>query len=276
MEIKKYLKRLINTSPKQNALILAKKLLPKYFKDQFDYLKELPRYTAAELEIFGKKIKIADFASFRFTSNEIFNKEIYKFKTALKKPYIIDCGANIGLSIIYFKKLYPEAEIIGFEPDQKIFDMLENNIKSFGFNNVQVIQKAVWDKESEEDFFSEGADGGRLSKDDKDKKIIRVDTVRLRKYLEKPVDFLKIDIEGAEYEVLNDCRDMLGNVRNLFVEYHSFSDQEQKLSEILKILKKAGFRYYIHHVGILSPHPFEEKRSYAEMDMQLNIYACRF
>ncbi len=276
MEIKKYLKKLVNMSPKESTLILGKKLLPKYFKDQFDYLKELPRYTAAELEIFGKKIKIPDFASFRSASNEIFNREIYKFRTETEKPYIIDCGANIGLSIIYFKKTYPNAEIIGLEPDKEIFKLLKSNVNSFGYNDVRLLEKAVWDKESEEDFFSEGADGGRLSKKEESKKFIRVGTVRLRKYLEKPVDFLKIDIEGAEVAVIRDCADLLPKVKNLFVEYHSFCNDEQELDILLNILNKAGFRYYIRNGGVLSQNPFFEKRDYAGMDMQLNIFACRF
>ena len=89
-------------------------------------------------------------------------------------------------------------------------------------------------------------------------------------------DFLKIDIEGAETVVIEDCADLLINVNNLFVEYHSFDGKEQKLDILLSILKKSGFRYYIYNFGNLSHHPFEEKKTYLGMDMQLNIYACRF
>ena len=47
-----------------------------------------------------------------------------------------------------------------------------------------------------------------------------VTCVRLKDLLDDDIDFLKIDIEGAEYAVLKDCSDDLTNVKNLFVEYH--------------------------------------------------------
>ena len=267
---------MLNSAPKQTFLLCAKKLFPKYFQEPFDSLKKIPRYTTAKTVLLGKNIEIADVPSFFSMYREIFKKEVYKFKTEAKKPYIIDCGANIGLSVIYFKKLYPEAEIIGFEPDEKIFDMMKNNLKSFGFNNVQIIQKALWDKEGETVFSSDGADAGRLANKNEVANPAKVMTMSLRSYLGKPVDFLKIDIEGAETIVIEDCADLLINVKNLFVEYHSFDDKEQKLDILLGILKKAGFRYYIYNFGNLSHHPFEEKKTYMGMDMQLNIYACRF
>jgi hypothetical protein len=63
----------------------------------------------------------------------------------------------------------------------------------------------------------------------------------LRDLLDSPVDFLKIDIEGAEYAVLKDCRDRLQNVRNLFVEYHAAPDEPQRLNEMLSWFSEAGF-----------------------------------
>jgi len=267
---------MLNNTPKQTYLLCAKKLFPKYFEEPFDNLKNVPRYTPAKTLLLGKDIEIADAPSFFSMYNEIFKKEVYKFKTEIKKPYIIDCGANIGLSVIYFKKLYPEAEIIGFEPDKRIFDMLKNNIKSFGLSNVQIIQKALWNKEGEAIFSSEGADAGRLANESKTANPASIMTTSLRGYLGRPVDFLKIDIEGVETVVVEDCADLLVNVKNLFVEYHSFDGKEQELGVLLDILKKAGFRYYIYNFGGLSHSPFEEKKTYLGMDMQLNIYACRF
>ena len=60
------------------------------------------------------------------------------------KPFIIDCGANIGLSVIYLKNLYPDAEIVAFEPDEQNFQLLQKNIASFGFKNVEARKEAVW------------------------------------------------------------------------------------------------------------------------------------
>ena len=63
--------------------------------------------------------------------------------------------------------------------------------------------------------------------------------------MNKHVDFLKLDIEGAETTVIKDCADYLGNVDNIFVEYHSFLSEKQTLDELLNILKKTNFRVQI-------------------------------
>ena len=171
--------------------------------------------------------------------------------------------------------MYPNSKIVGFEPDDKVFKALEQNIKSFNLSDIDLIKKACWNEETTLKFYCEGADGGRVAKDfDKDH-ILQVETVRLRKFLNKKVDFLKMDIEGAEIEVLDDIRDLLGNVDKIFVEFHSFVGKEQMLPEILTILKNAGFRVTIHHIGIYSPNPFVSVLNYSNMDLQLNIYGNR-
>jgi len=86
---------------------------------------------------------------------------------------------------------------------------------------------------------------------------------------------LKIDIEGSEYEVLLDSQEYLKNVKNLFIEYHSFYKKEQKLDEVLNIIKKAGFRYYIGPSGTPLHNPLYKRVVELSMDIQLNIFAYR-
>jgi FkbM family methyltransferase len=238
-------------------------------------LKRMARYTAGKTNVFGKPIKFTDSASFLFIYNEVFKKEIYRFSSNSQSPYIIDAGANIGLSVIYFKQLYPNAEIIAFEPDDLVYNILKYNINSFGYQNVKLIKTGLWDVDTKLRFFSEGADGGRIATSIDKEKLIEVQTERLLKYLNKRVDFLKIDIEGAEIRVLRDCQKNLGMVERIFVEYHSFADRNQELDELLLILKKAGFRYIIHHVGVFSPKPYLKVKKHMNMDLQLNIYGYK-
>ncbi|MCS7029372.1 MAG: FkbM family methyltransferase, partial [Bacteroidia bacterium] len=248
---------------------------PDEIQKELSRISQLPRFIKGETNILGKIIKFVDSASFCFMHNKIFEREVYKFQTKSSRPYIIDAGANVGLSVIYFKKLYPNAEIIALEPDNKIFEVLAFNIKSFGFENVQLIQKALWNEETILRFYSEGADGGRIATQTDSGKLIEVSTCRLRDFLNKKVDLLKMDIEGAEVIVLEDCSDLLHNVERLFVEYHSFVGKEQKLYKLLEILEKAGFRYQVQHVGVFSQHPFIRISEYLSMDLQLNIFAYR-
>ncbi len=239
-------------------------------------IKSLPRFTPAETLFLGRRIRVADNASYFFIRKEIFDLEIYKFISERESPYIIDCGANIGLSLIYFKQLYPNAEIVAFEPDEKVFDILTFNVKAFNFSKVELIKKACWNEETTLQFYSEGADAGRAAQSSDKQNIVEVGTIRLSKFLSRKVDFLKIDIEGAEYNVLEEVKGLLHNVERIFVEYHSFLGQEQKLPEILTLLKNAGFRTVIHHQAILySPQPFVSISHYYQMDLQLNIFGYR-
>ena len=236
-------------------------------------LHSLPRYTPDTTDILKTPIEIVDAPSFLFMFNEIFEQQIYRFRARTDEPYIIDGGANIGLSVIYFKQLYPKSRVLAFEPDPKIFTVLTKNVAANGYGDVELVSKALWSSAGTLAFFSEGADGGRLAQPD-DAKNETVKTVRLRDHLHTQVDFLKLDIEGAETEVLVDCAPLLRNVENLFIEYHSFADRPQTLHTIISIVGDAGFRVHIHP-PVTSPQPFIHRDINCGMDMQLNIFAFR-
>jgi FkbM family methyltransferase len=203
---------------------------------------------------------------------EIFRREIYKFDSSREDPYIIDAGANIGMSVLYFKKLYPKAHITAFEPDKKIFDTLSTNVRAAELTDVELLCKGIASSNETRSFYTEGADGGRIASPEDTLNLQQVDMTKLSSYLNKTVDMLKIDIEGAELEVLNECKDYLGQVQHIFVEYHSLHSQPQHLDAILRILSDAGFRYYIEHDGVSSTNPFTQIKTYGGYDLQLNIY----
>lgn len=263
---------------KKYFTILQGDTMQKRFTDKdYELVLNTPRFTEFEVNFFDTLIKVADSASLKSSNHELFGLEIYKFLSKTDKPLIIDCGANIGLSIIYFKKLYPNAKIVAFEPDNKIFEYLSFNINSFGFKDVELINKGLWKEETTLRFFSEGADGGRIATKEANEKIIEIQTVRLSEYLKNKtcIDFLKLDIEGAETDVLLECKEYLKNVKNIFIEYHSFVDKEQTLSTILSILEQNGFRYYIEHTCVKSSNPFVSIKNYVGFDNQLNIFGYK-
>ncbi|MEQ9823735.1 MAG: FkbM family methyltransferase [Puniceicoccaceae bacterium] len=238
-------------------------------------LKHLPRYEEGSTRLLGPALRFVDAASFLFLYDELFRKEIYQFETSNPCPYIIDGGANIGLSVCYFKRCFPEASVVAFEPDPKVFAVLKDNVEMLGLNHVELVQKGLWNEDKTLEFHAEGADGGRIAVSGDSESLKQIETVRLRSYLDRPVDLLKIDIEGAETEVLEDCADLLQCVDRIFVEYHSFTHQPQNLHRLLSVLVNAGFRYNIQHIGVISPHPFVKVQSYLGMDNQLNIFAVK-
>jgi FkbM family methyltransferase len=245
-------------------------------KAELHRIAELPRNQENTTTILlPHPVTFPDAASFLFIYDEIFVKKVYEFQADTEGPYIIDAGANIGMSVIYFKQLYPHAEVVAFEPDKSIAKYLHQNIASFGLSDVTVVEKALWHEETTLQFFSDGSDGGRIATDADHGEIISIPTIRLRNYLNRTVDLLKIDIEGAELIVLEDCKDLLHYVKHLFVEYHSFVGQPQQLGKLILLLEEAGFRLYVSAPGIASEQPFIEPVVYAGMDGQLNIHAVR-
>src|SRR5688572_17860994 len=205
----KQLYKYLKTKPKKaiSAIIPHKFKRPikilfnKQFREEEKEKKRLnncPRFTETEIIFLNKKIRIVDSDSFKFSNEEIFEREIYKITGLTNSPYILDCGANIGLGIIYFKQLWPGSKIIAFEPDDKIAAILRYNIKIFDFKDVEIIQKACWNEETTLQFFHEGADAGRVAQEYDFENILQVQTIRLKDFLNTKVDFLKIDIEGAE------------------------------------------------------------------------------
>jgi FkbM family methyltransferase len=236
-------------------------------------LKRLPRYERAVTSLTGRPLEVVDAASFLFMHGEIYEQQIYCFKASSPRPFIIDGGANIGLSVLYFKELYPESRVIAFEPDEEVFSVLKSNVERSGYKDVELVRRALWSSETTLEFMHEGADGGRIAQGaDANRRSIQ--TARLRDYLDERVDFLKLDIEGAETEVLLDCADRLDRVEHLFVEYHSFASRPQTLNTLVDILARAGFRLHIHP-PITSPQPFLRREVHLDMDMQLNVFAFR-
>ncbi|RYE28269.1 MAG: FkbM family methyltransferase [Sphingobacteriales bacterium] len=191
---------------------------------------------------------------------------------------IIDCGANIGLSAIFFKQLYPKARVIAFEPDKEIFGYLKSNLNACGFTDVELYNYGVWKEECTLQFKNEGSDGGRISFDhDRSEfhQVTEIKTVQLSSYLNERVDLLKIDIEGAETDVLQEIEPRLSFVEHLFVEYHSFVGAEQTLGKILTILSRNRFEYYLDIPCVLRNQPFVEDSSFLSYNLLVNIYAKR-
>lgn len=237
-------------------------------------LHRMERYIPGKTILFDKDIEFVDACTYLGGYEHIFIKEIYCFNIDKKTPYILDCGSNIGLSLLYFKKLYPESCIVGFEPDPAIYKTLRNNVRSFRCSNIDLINKAVWINNGSIEFQIEGGFSGRIPKEGDITRLIRIPCIRLKDFLDREVDFLKIDIEGAEFEVLLDCKDRLVNVKNLFVEYHSHKSEKQNLHTLLEIISESGFRYHIHE-AFTRKKPFVDRELMLGMDLQLDIFAYR-
>jgi hypothetical protein len=103
--------------------------------------------------------------------------------------------------------------------------LLAGYLRSFGHDDVEVTRGAVSDHNNGTmNFAPDHADGGRLAPNGQEE----VKVVRMRDWLNEPIDLLKLDIEGAEFDVIKDCDDRLSIVKCLFVEYHSLASQRSE------------------------------------------------
>jgi FkbM family methyltransferase len=238
------------------------------------------RNSAFSLRFNDRKIIAPDALSFLWQYWDIFVEEYYYFDTNSEKPVIFDIGSNIGMSILYFRKLYPSSVIYGFEPDGRMFEILSKNLLNSGLIDpgINLAHAAVWINNDGIDFHINGPDSSSIITGNNGANTISVPSVRLKDLLEKEkhIDFLKMDIEGAEVLVLKDCENSLDRVDHIFVEYHSSPGQDQDLDILLNLLKTWGFRFQIS-----SPFryrkPFRRKflHPFPEMDLQINIFAFR-
>ena len=239
----------------------------------FEYLKGLPRYEDTTVTLLDRPFRVADPLSFYFSHREIFKTEIYRFASQVEAPVIVDCGANHGTSIIYFKQLHPRAKITGVEADPRIFERLAWNVGQRGYSDVTLINKAISSETGPVKIFHEGADAGRTHFMAGAKATFEVEPIRLDSLIAQRTDFLKMDIEGAETEAI--CTsEKLGNVAQLFIEYHSFADTAQNLDALLRKLSTSGFRYYIQ-TQFCAARPLLSAECQLGMDLQLNIFASR-
>jgi FkbM family methyltransferase len=208
------------------------------------------------------------------TYKELFEEEIYNFIAETSSPFIIDCGANIGLSVLYFKSLYPNATVLAFEPDADNFALLKKNVASNKLSGVECRKSAVWVHNEFISFSSDGTQGSSITRE-MNVNATKIKAERLADIIQgKEIDFLKIDIEGAELEVLKDCEPFLENVKNLFVEYHGKTSDSEKLYQLIQTIK-SHYKLYIKLAADNLAFPFVTKTTKGSFDVQLNIFCFK-
>jgi FkbM family methyltransferase len=196
------------------------------------------------VSLLGRRVRFLDRAAFNFLFWELFIEESYG-GSELQPRTIIDCGSNIGISVLFFKSLWPSAEVIAFEPSPATFAVLRDNVAELP--GVTLVPKAV------------GAEHGVVALYTGDNSLVAstnptrggstavlVESVPLSTYIREPVDLLKMDIEGSEAAVLLElmASGTLHLVRHIFIEYHHHMPGEARtLSSFLSCLEDAGFDY---------------------------------
>lgn len=196
---------------------------------------------------------------------ELFGQQVYFFETKVVSPFIVDVGANIGDSVIYFKWLYPQARIIAFEPNPKAFALLEKNIQANSLRDVRAYQVAVGSTESQIILKDDGLDvyntGTISSTKHPTSHNVQVPQIRLSQHIGlrevQNIDLLKLDIEGAEGEAFKDIGSLLPKTDEVVLEYHLTTDVKENSFDIIAnaltqnrfLVRASGFYRYVKNLG---------------------------
>lgn len=201
--------------------------------------------TGSLVRYLNYEVRITDGPNFYIQCKDEFIHRIYHFEAQGPEPLIIDGGSNIGMSILYFKHTYPKARLIGFEPDENIFQILNENVARNRLTDVTLIDAGLGAEAGTTTFQADNKAGGQFAPGN-GSMTVRVE--RLSTYIKEPVDFLKLNIEGQELQVLSELETAgkLRHVREMVIEYHGWPAGEQRLGEILQLLDRSGYRYLVH------------------------------
>jgi len=158
------------------------------------------------------------------TMEEVILKEDYNLNINFNPSTIIDGGANIGLTSVFFANKYPQADIVAVEPEEGNFEMLMRNTKNY--RSVRLIRAGIWNHSAILSIIDEGKGNNSftvteiLSPQSGSINAISIyDIMQQRNW--ETIDILKLDIEGAEKNVFeSDYEQWLPKVKLLIVELH--------------------------------------------------------
>lgn len=203
-------------------------------------------YTSFQIEGYRSPIWLRKHTSDIRIFEQVFLAKEYNFELYNLAPQlIIDAGANVGYSSIYFAKKYPMARIIAIEPDSTNYAMLLRNVEPY--LNITPVKAALWSKKCNLEIRNPKAAKWAIQvkeagEDDSQNKILAItinDIFTLAACTQ--IDILKLDIEGAEKELFEkNCEDWLSNVKVIVIELHSWIEGNEECFN--NAIKRFGFR----------------------------------
>lgn len=176
--------------------------------------------------------------------------ETYNKHFSNEQMFIIDAGANVGYATLYFAHKYSKSTIVCIEPEESNFKILTQNINQNNLSkNVLPLHKALWHCNTTLELFTDnkkewGFSVNEIQDSQSSNKIetITIDDI-LAKQNQSLINILKIDIEGAEFEIFLDekrCHHFLAKTELAAIEIH---DRNEKYEKIIANFASAGFSF---------------------------------
>jgi FkbM family methyltransferase len=179
---------------------------------------------------------------------QVITSKGYKLHFPFKPETIIDLGANIGLTSVYFKNVYPEVKIIAVEPEKNNFDLLKKNTEQY--KDIICLHNGIWDKNCFLKIVDNNVEKCAFEVEETVEKTdihaISISNI-VKEYNLKSIDILKIDIEGSEKQIFtNGFEEWLPLVKVLMIELHDLSNPGCSMA-VFKSL--SGYDYYTDFQG---------------------------
>lgn len=230
----------------------------------------------------GFDVRFNNRANFDVLCKDLFDGRIYHFDSSASAPRILDCGGNIGMSCLYFKSVYPHARITTFEPDPLVLPYLRHNLRANGLSDIEIIEAALATQSSPQVLHSDGKYASSLAEHAAEDvrngadATFEVNCVSLADYIGEHTHFLKMNIEGAEWPVLQHAGEALRRIDQMVIEYHHLPGLPRTLHKILALLDELGFEYLINDFDrVTNPHAHPPFRLTPRTSYYLLIFAQR-
>jgi len=186
-------------------------------------------------------------------SYEPFETELVK-KEVKKGDIVLDLGANFGYYTLILADTVGDAgKVYAFEPDPFNFALLKKNVQINGYSNVTLVQKAVSNKTGQAilHISDEDLGGHSIHEQRYCSRTIEVETIRLDDYFSDQrsrIDFIKMDIEGAEFEAIEGMPLLLqrNNKLKIVTEFYPqvIKESGRNILDLPSILLAHGFKLY--------------------------------
>jgi FkbM family methyltransferase len=167
--------------------------------------------------------------------------EVDQFKT------IVDIGANMGTFAVYAAQSNPDAHVYCYEPEPRNFRVLQNNIDINGLNDrVVAFQSAVASDNSQRNLAVGDSllNSFHIVPTGATSQTVTCTTLKdiIATHGLDTIDLLKINCEGAEYEILEGCPENLDRIANIRLEYHNIRARNRDGESLARFLESRGFR----------------------------------
>jgi len=204
-----------------------------------------------EIAFRGSKITMPRDGIFAFI--DVFRECVYdQFSSPREGDIVIDVGAHVGMYTIKAAKLVGDKGlVVAIEPDPNNLVLLQRNIENYNLSNVKIVGKAAYNRTTKTRLFlSRSRACNSLHYPHKNYIEVEADTLdNIVSELELDrVDFIKIDAEGSEPEVLEGSKKILSfpGIKLSIACYHDLTNRESELSSILSYLTSLGLQTKVY------------------------------